>query len=83
MRIYTLTLRAFPARHRADYAAEMIDAFDQEVRTQCRDRGAWRARRFVLAAWLNAVAVTRPSAANFKLRTSNLDRTEIDFELRL
>jgi putative ABC transport system permease protein len=55
-RIYKLTLRTFPARHRADYAAEMIDAFEHELRTQFRDQGAWRARRFVLAAWLNAVA---------------------------
>lgn len=46
-RIYRAALRTFPARHRADYEAEMIDAFQQELETQRRNRGMWRARRFM------------------------------------
>jgi putative ABC transport system permease protein len=50
-RLYRLALRAFPARHRRLYAAEMVDAFERQLRTQ---RGTESAR-FVAAALLNAI----------------------------
>ena len=54
-RIYTLALRAFPPGHRADYAAEMVDAFERELAAHIREHGNWRALRFVVAAWLDVV----------------------------
>jgi hypothetical protein len=41
-RLYTIALRAFPERHRAAYAAEMIDTFERELlarRTRLPGRG--------------------------------------------
>lgn len=55
-RIYRLTLHAFTRRHRADYAAEMIDTFERELAVQIREQGTWRAVRFVVAAWLDVVS---------------------------
>jgi putative ABC transport system permease protein len=54
-RCYTLALRAFPPRHRAGYATEMIDAFERELDARARDRGRAAALRFAVAASLNAV----------------------------
>jgi len=55
-RIYAVVLRAFPRRHREQYAPEMIDTFDRELAGQRREHGNWRALRFVLAAGLDAVS---------------------------
>ena len=48
--IYTLALRAFPSHHRADYAAEMIDAFKREFAAQRTGPV-----RFIVAACLDAL----------------------------
>jgi predicted permease len=48
-RLYQLSLRAFPARHRRTYAAEMLDAFERELASRA-------SMRFVAAACLNAIA---------------------------
>jgi putative ABC transport system permease protein len=48
--IYTLALRAFPPRYRADYGAEMIDAFRRELAAR-----RTRPLRFAVAACLDAV----------------------------
>ena len=54
-RLYQLALRAFPRRHRDVYAAEMLDAFERELRHTGHDR---RARgRFVAAACLNVAGM--------------------------
>ena len=53
-RLYRLALRAFPARHRNLYQAEMIDAFEQELAAR-RATGGGAAARFVAAACLNAI----------------------------
>jgi predicted permease len=50
--IYALALRAFPPRYRAEYAAEMIDAFKRELDAQ---HGALAALRFASAAWVDAL----------------------------
>jgi putative ABC transport system permease protein len=55
-RIYVLTLRAFPRRHRATYTAEMIDTFERELGAQRRGRGPLRALAFAIAACLNVVS---------------------------
>ena len=55
-RIYSIALRAFPPRHRANYALEMVDTFDRALATRMRDGGAWQALRFAGAAWVNALA---------------------------
>lgn len=47
-RIYTLLLRAFPARQRLRYGAEMLDAFRRERSGRARDRGVQNALPFVL-----------------------------------
>jgi putative ABC transport system permease protein len=48
--IYALALRAFPPAHRAEYADEMIDAFNRELAARRE-----RALRFAVAACLDAV----------------------------
>ena len=53
-RLYQLTLRAFPRRHRDLYAAEMIDAFERELATRATTVRAWW---FVAAACLNVVGM--------------------------
>jgi predicted permease len=53
-RAYALALRAFPPRHRAEYAREMIDAFEQELAARRRERGVGPALGFGVAACLNA-----------------------------
>jgi len=53
-RLYLAALRAFPKRHRAAYAPEMIDAFEHEL-TSRRQRGGLSAMLFVLAACANAI----------------------------
>ncbi len=53
-RLYQLTLRAFPRRHRNLYAAEMIDAFERELATRIRAGRAWW---FVTAACLNVLGM--------------------------
>ena len=55
-RVYALALRAFPAGHRATYAAEMVEAFETEVAARRREHGRWHALRFVVAACLNVVS---------------------------
>jgi predicted permease len=55
-RLYSLALKAFPSRHRANYAAEMVDTFDRALVAASRDRGAWHALRFAGAAWVNALS---------------------------
>jgi predicted permease len=55
-RIYALAACAFPRGHRDDYAGEMVDAFERELETQIHARGRWRALRFVVAAWLDALS---------------------------
>jgi predicted permease len=54
-RLYTIALRAFPKRHRAAYAPEMLDAFERELPAR-RDRGGMSVTLFVLAACANAIA---------------------------
>ena len=54
--VYTLALRAFPGRHRAEYGLEMIDTFERELAARSRNQGRWRALRFVCAAMLNIVS---------------------------
>jgi putative ABC transport system permease protein len=54
-RLYALLLRAFSVEHRARYAQEMVDAFERERLQHARERGTWRAIRFVLAAYADAV----------------------------
>jgi putative ABC transport system permease protein len=54
IRLYTLALRAFPQRHRAAYAAEMIDTFERELRER-RQSGVVAATRFILAACVNVI----------------------------
>ena len=53
-RLYQLTLRAFPRRHRDVYAAEMIDAFERELATRATAPRAWW---FVAAACLNVAGM--------------------------
>jgi predicted permease len=55
-RVYAIAQAAFPAMHRADYAAEMRETFEQELASRLRERGFWHALRFAGAAWLNAVS---------------------------
>ena len=54
-RLYVLALRAFPPRHRAAYAAEMIDAFEREMSVQ-RRRGPTRAVTYAVAATVNVLS---------------------------
>lgn len=54
-RLYRLAIRAFPARHRARYADEMVDAFERARDRQRREHGRWRATQFVVAASLDAI----------------------------
>ena len=54
-RVYAIAVGAFPSRHRADYAAEMREAFEQELASRTRARGVWHGLRFAVAAWFNAV----------------------------
>src|SRR4051794_15742346 len=54
-RIYTLALRAFPARHRSRYAAEMLDAFECELALRAVSGGRWSAARYLAAAWADAI----------------------------
>jgi putative ABC transport system permease protein len=56
VRIYAGMLRAFPPRHRRTYASEMIDMFETELAARMRAGHRWDVVRFVLAAWLNAIA---------------------------
>ena len=37
--LYRLALRAFPARHRATYAGEMVEAFEGLLATRRREHG--------------------------------------------
>lgn len=53
--LYSLSLRAFPSTHRAEYAAEMMDVFTREVAERRTTRGARGAARFVVAACLNVI----------------------------
>jgi putative ABC transport system permease protein len=53
--LYTIALRAFPERHRAAYAAEMIDTFQRELSSR-RQAGIWAALTFAFAASVNVVA---------------------------
>ena len=55
-RVYAIAQAAFPATHRADYAAEMRDTFERELAARAREHGAWHAFRFAAAAWLNALS---------------------------
>ena len=54
-RLYKLALGAFPNRHRRQYGAEMIDAFEQQLRDAQRG-GGWATFRFLCAATSNAIA---------------------------
>lgn len=54
--VYRLALLAFPSGHRADFGAEMIDTFERELAARIQRDGGWRALRFVVAAWLDAVS---------------------------
>jgi len=54
-RLYHVTLRAFPRRHRDAYAAEMIDSFERELAARLARGRGWSTRWFVAAACLNAV----------------------------
>ena len=53
---YSLTLLAFPRRHRAAYAAEMRDTFRHDLTARARRDGVWQALRFAVAACLNTMA---------------------------
>lgn len=53
-RLYTVALNAFPRRHRAAYAPEMIEAFERELLAR-REHGL-SAMLFILAACANAIA---------------------------
>ncbi len=55
-RAYALALWAFPAAHRAEYRAEMIDSFDRSLAAQARDHGRRRALGFAVAACCNVVS---------------------------
>ena len=54
-RLYRLTLRAFPRRHRNTYAAEMAEAFECQLAARRARSGPWSASLFVVAACANAV----------------------------
>ena len=54
--LYQLALRAFPNRHRRQYGAEMIEAFDHQLAAAKR-AGAWRLIHFVCAAIVNTIAM--------------------------
>jgi putative ABC transport system permease protein len=54
--LYRVALHAFPARHRAAYAADMIDTFERELQARRRHGGAIAAARFGLAASANLIA---------------------------
>ncbi len=54
-RLYTIALNAFPRRHRAAYAPEMIEAFERELLAR-RERGGLSAMIFIFAACANAIA---------------------------
>jgi hypothetical protein len=45
--LYRLALRAFPARHRAAYAADMVEAFEGLLATHRQEHGLLGALRFV------------------------------------
>ena len=53
--VYVTALRAFPQRHRATFAAEMIDTFERELEVQRNLYGRLRASVFAVAAWLNVI----------------------------
>jgi putative ABC transport system permease protein len=55
-RLYAAMLRAFPPGHRRTYSSEMIDMFETELAVRMRAGNRWSVVRFVLAAWLNAIA---------------------------
>jgi hypothetical protein len=55
-RIYIVTLRAFPRRHRDVYAAEMVETFEREYASRMHRSGTWRALAFAMAAWINVVS---------------------------
>ncbi len=55
-RAYALTLRAFPAAHRDEYQAEMIESFDHGLAAYSREHGRWKALGFAVAACLNMVS---------------------------
>ncbi|NQW04093.1 MAG: ABC transporter permease [Acidobacteria bacterium] len=50
VRLYALALRAFPSRHRAMFASEMVEAFDRGVTARVSERGVFNALMFILAA---------------------------------
>ena len=53
---YSIALVAFPRRHRAAYAAEMRDAFAQDLSTRAQRDGVSRALLFAIAACVNTMA---------------------------
>jgi putative ABC transport system permease protein len=55
-RLYRWTLRAFPARHRKAFAAEMADTFVAELSSRRQRDANWRVLWFVAAACVNSVA---------------------------
>lgn len=55
-RLYELSLRAFPGRHRRLYGDEMLHAFEQQF-ADARQEGAIASTRFVGAAIVNALAM--------------------------
>ncbi len=55
-RVYALTLWAFPAAHRDEYQAEMIESFDHGLAAHAREHGRWRALGFAAATCLNVVS---------------------------
>ena len=55
-RLYRLALRAFPARHRRLYAAEMIDVFERQLDAARHDTRRTAVARFLVMACLNAIA---------------------------
>ena len=54
-RLYAVTLRAFPRRHRDAYAAEMTDSYERALAARIARGGGWSACGFVASACLNAV----------------------------
>jgi putative ABC transport system permease protein len=77
--IYRVALRAFPAKHRRLYAAEMVEVFEHELAAARRSGGAAVAR-FVVAAILNAIATglaerRRHHVIRFGYAFSSLDFT--------
>ncbi len=75
-RTYALALWAFPAAHRAEYRAEMMESFDHSLAAHADEHGRWRALGFAVAACLNVVSAGLGERRRY--RRTGLSRTPSD-----